>query len=124
MSLTVSRQRFLDVARALALVSPLAAACGGAPVPLANSGGGTAASASASASTTVPEGSDPSTGSGPCRCSWDTKQAAAPRVCKKGEPSYEGVPCVPGQHYPSGEGEMDPPTLGPLEPPDLLAECS
>ncbi len=120
MSLTVSRQRFLDVARALALVSPLAAACGGAATPLANSGGGTAPSASASASTPVTEG--PSTGSGPCRCSWDTNQAAAPRVCKKGEPSYEGVPCVPGQHYPGGEGYLDPPTLGPLAPPDLLAQ--
>lgn len=115
--LPVSRQRFLDVARALALVSPLAAACGGAPAPLANSGTTTAPSSSAS---TVPttEGGDPTVGGGPCRCSWDTNQAAAPRVCKKGEPSYEGIPCVPGQHYPADEGGYYPP-VGPLAPPDM-----
>lgn len=116
--LPVSRQRFLDVARALALVSPLAAACGGAPAPLANSGGPTTATSSSASTSPTAEGSDPTVGAGPCRCSWDTNQAAAPRVCKKGEPSYEGIPCVPGQHYPADEGGYYPP-VGPLAPPDM-----
>ena len=113
----VSRSRFLDIARALALVSPLAA-CGGT-APLANSGGeGTNAAPSASTSAPVKEGgADPTAGSGPCRCSWNSNAAAAPRVCKKGEPSYEGAPCIPGNH-PSYEGGMMPP-IGPLAPPEL-----
>ncbi len=112
-SLPVVRHRFLDIARALALVSPLAAACGGG-APLANS---TTAAPTNSASTS-PTAEGVSAGDGPCRCSWDTNAAAAPRVCKKGEPSYEGAPCVPGKHYPSSE-YSEPSIKGPLSPPEL-----
>ncbi len=116
--LPVSRPRFLDIARALALVSPLAAACGGSATPLANSGGPAPTASSSATTAPTTDGADPTVGSGPCRCSWDTNQAAAPRVCKKGEPSYEGAPCVPGQHYPTDEGYY--PGVGPYPPPDLV----
>ena len=56
-----------------------------------------------------------SAGNGPCRCSWDTKASAAPRVCRKGEVAYSGVQCKPNarpKYYPYPVG-------GPLSPPEL-----
>ena len=100
----ISKARFLDLAWRLALVTTCAggslAACGGggtgeppatpkpaaSPITVATSPGG--------------NGTDPPPDA-PCRCSWDTNAAAAPRVCKKGEENYEGVTCVPG--HPSYE---------------------
>ena len=61
---------------------------------------------------------DPTVGSGPCRCSWDTNTAAAARVCKKNEVAYTGGLCKAADRpkypdYPIG--------VGPLPPPDLPA---
>jgi hypothetical protein len=111
--------RFLRVARAVALVST-ASACGGAtseaPVTVAPVEAKPVPSASASSSedekpTVVAD--DPTIGSGPCRCSWDTNTAAASRVCKKQEVAYTGGLCNPANRpkYPMG--------VGPLPPPDL-----
>ena len=58
---------------------------------------------------------DPTVGDGPCRCSWETNAAAAPRVCKKGEKSHTGDACVAGEHGPKSY-----PMEGPLPPPDLV----
>ncbi len=57
---------------------------------------------------------DPTAGGGPCRCSWDTHAATAPRVCKKGETSVTGATCTPGNHK-----YKYPIKVGPLDPPDL-----
>lgn len=122
--------RFLQ---ALALVPATLPACGPATPaqsPSQSPAGATSPSASASASssgvaanpppsstTTIADGEpppDPTAGSGPCRCSWETNAAAAPRVCKKGEANHTGKVCNPGKHYPySG------PIKGPLDPPEL-----
>jgi hypothetical protein len=68
--------------------------------------------------THVAEQPDPTVGTGPCRCSWDTNASAAPRVCKKGQVNYEGQACIPGGGTPSDEGDLYLPG-GPLPPPDL-----
>lgn len=124
--------RFLQ-ALALLPVPAAVTACG--PSTTQTSGAqtpNTSSSASASTTTTAanpppsatttsvaeaePTG-DPTAGSGPCRCSWETNAAAAPRVCKKGETSHNGKVCSPGKHYPySGpiKGPLDPPELPPL----------
>jgi len=71
--------------------------------------------APATSGTTEPESivtGDPTTGTGPCRCSWDAKADSAPRVCKKGESAYDGKVCVPGR-------KKYPIMVGPLPPPDL-----
>ena len=116
--------RWLTFVRSLALPSGLAAAsaCGTSAPPPANPPTATSASASSTPSSSVVANvvdheppPDPTAGSGPCRCSWDTKQAAAPRVCKKGESSYEGKVCqVTHSKYPKY-----PIKVGPLDPPDL-----
>ncbi len=109
----MSRSRFLC---ALAFVVPPLAACGGATpapeVPVAP----TASTTTVATPTTVEPPSDPTAGGGPCRCSWETNQAAAPRVCKKNEMSYKGAPCVPSAH---GQDD-DIPVGGPLAPPELV----
>ena len=115
--------RFLRVARAVALVSSpfYAVACGGAtneaPVTVAPVEK-PAPSASAPGDDEKPAvvADDPTVGSGPCRCSWDTNTAAATRVCKKQEVAYTGGLCTPANRtkypkYPMG--------VGPLPPPDL-----
>lgn len=119
--------RFLQALALLPL--PAAAACGPstpAPTPptsssaSASSSGTAASPPPSSTSTSVAEAdpvSDPTAGSGPCRCSWETNATAAPRVCKKGETSHNGKVCSPGKHYPySGpiKGPLDPPELPPL----------
>ena len=131
--LKVSRSRFLAFARKLALVSgcaatPLAACAGsGANVPPA--GGGTSGEGSSTTSATnvaTSTATETTPSDAPCRCSWDTNAAAAPRVCKKGEPNYDGTPCKP--NHPSDEGGSYPypagshypmPVPGPLPPPDF-----
>jgi len=77
----------------------------------------TSATASATATATVAdsEPSDPTAGSGPCRCSWDTNAAKAPRVCKKGQTSISGAVCNPGNHQYKPQIKV-----GPLDPPDLV----
>lgn len=118
--------RFLSFVRRLALpaealsVAALAA-CGGsqptpstAPAPSTS----TTATGATSGSTTDVAVDDPTAGSGPCRCSWNTNAAAAPRVCKKGETSVDGVVCQPGNH----KKPHYPKVLGPLDPPSLVAD--
>ena len=58
----------------------------------------------------------PTAGDGPCRCSWETNAAAAPRVCRKGEVSHAGKACVVNapKSYPV-EGPLAPPTLDALD---------
>lgn len=123
---------YLRFARAIALASTGASAfavgCGGAqPEPAANpiASPTAAPSSSASAATVKYEEDekpgivqgDPTEGYGPCRCSWDTKADAAPRVCKPGEKNHVGVACVRGTRPKYGGGIM----IGPLPPPDLVA---
>ena len=121
-----SRDQFLDYASRLALVTgpvaPALAACSGSNTNTATPIAPTTPSASTS-STAVSESpphKDITAGGGPCRCSWDTNGAAAPRVCKKGEMNYEGTACIPGggNSYDEG-GYYPPPVPGPLPPPDL-----
>ncbi|MGZ3418025.1 MAG: hypothetical protein ACXVEE_09190, partial [Polyangiales bacterium] len=82
-----------------------------------------APSTTASAEPTGEIPKDPTVGSGPCRCSWETNAALAPRVCKKAEIDHEGKACIPGgDHGPGGEGGGYPmPVPGPQLPPDLPA---
>jgi len=119
----ISKDRFLAFARKLALLTsctgvPLAA-CGGASAGGPPATGPTTSASSTATTTTAATDTTPMPTDGPCRCSWDTNAAAAPRVCKKGEENYEGVACIPG--HPSGEGGYYPPMKGPLPPPDLPA---
>jgi len=114
----IARAKFLSFARRLALVTTYGSApilaCGGGS---SNAPPATLPSSSPSSSTgSVPTGSDTSSMAtdGPCRCSWDTNASSAPRVCKKGEPNYEGVKCIPGTHPTPIDIE------GPLPPPDLV----
>jgi len=116
----VSREKFLAFARRLALLTsctgvPLAACGGGSSNGPPVAGPSTSSSTTSVATSTAT--SEPMPTDGPCRCSWDTNASAAPRVCKKGEENYEGVPCKPG--HPSGEGGYYGPVPGPLPPPDL-----
>lgn len=98
-------------------------ACGGStpaptttPAPSATPSASASATATTTATATVADGepSDPTAGSGPCRCSWDTNAAKAPRVCKKGQTSISGAVCTPGDHK-----YKYPIKVGPLDPPDL-----
>jgi len=109
--------RFLRVARAFALVSA-ASACGGATTaapatvaPVESQPPKTSAS-NEPPSESVAEG-DPTVGTGPCRCSWDSNSAAASRVCKKNEVAYTGGLCTPANR-PKYKA-----VGGPLLPPDL-----
>ena len=122
--LKISRNRFLAFAQKLALVSgcaatPLAACAGSnANAPPVAAGGSSASNSAINVATSTATDETPS--DAPCRCSWDTNAAAAPRVCKKGEPNYDGVPCK--SYHPTGEGGSYPSpsyTPGPLPPPDL-----
>ena len=115
----VCKERFLSFARRLALVTgcsaaPIAACAGGSsgpgPTPPPQASNSVVASNTSTA--------EPTPTGGPCRCSWDTNAAAAPRVCKKGEQNYDGVDCIPGGTHPTGEGYYHP-VPGPLPPPDL-----
>jgi len=123
--LRVSRPKYLELVRRLALVGStvapaVIAACGGSGTP-ANTGGTSVAAPSASASSTSAGGEpvkDFTVGGGPCRCSWDPEATAAPRVCKRGEINYAGNKCIPGSHPSYDEGYY-PPAVGPLPPPDL-----
>ena len=100
--------------KALRFVQVLALlpACAGAPAPQP------AASAPSATATGSPTGSAvaeiPTAGDGPCRCSWETNAALAPRVCKKGETSHAGKACNAAGHKPPYEV-----TEGPLPPPEL-----
>lgn len=115
----IRRDKFLSFARRLALLTPALAACGGSTT---NTQPAVVTSPSSTSSgATSPPGTPPTdatAGSGPCRCSWDTNGAAAPRVCKKGQVNYEGSACIPGGGTSYGEGSMGP-VPGPLPPPDL-----
>jgi len=123
--MNIARDKFLSVARHLALVTstaaPALAACSGSSANTATTVPTARASESSAVSESPPPG-DVTAGSGPCRCSWDTNGAAAPRVCKKGEVNYDGVACVPGggnTSYDEGGYYPPPPVPGPLPPPDL-----
>jgi len=119
--MNVSRPKFLAFARKLALLTSTAAptlvACASSQPPVTNASPATSTTTAATA--TGEPASDPTVGGGPCRCSWDTNAAAAPRVCKKGEVNYDGDKCVPGSH--SGDYEGGPVMKGPLPPPDLVS---
>lgn len=116
----IRRDKFLAFARRLALLTPALAACGGSNATTATTTTAPTARPSSSVSEMPP--GDATAGGGPCRCSWDTNGAAAPRVCKKGEANYEGMACVPGQGTSYGEGYNGPMVVpGPLPPPDLAA---
>jgi hypothetical protein len=117
----IRRDKFLAFARRLALLTPALAACGGSTTNTATSTNTTPTSSASAVSPPSSPPVDATAGSGPCRCSWDTNQASAPRVCKKGEVNYEGQACIPGGGAPSyGEGGYGPmPVPGPLPPPDL-----
>jgi hypothetical protein len=121
----ISRDRFLSFARRIALVTGTAApaaiaACGGSTTNTATTPIPTTSHSATSTTSESPPPGDITAGGGPCRCSWDTNGAAAPRVCKKGEINYEGVACIPGggTSYEEG-GSYLPPVPGPLPPPDL-----
>ncbi len=109
-------ERFLRVARALALVTPLG--CAAEPPPPAVVAPPPAPTTSKVATEddkpSIVQG-DPTEGTGKCRCSWDNHAAAAARVCKKGELAYNGGACVPGTR------PKYPIAIGPLPPPDLPA---
>lgn len=116
-SMADEHPRFLRVARALALVSTTASCGGGttaAPVTVApvESQPAKTGGSSEPSSESVAEG-DPTVGTGPCRCSWDSNTAAASRVCKKNEVAYTGGLCTPGNR-PKFKA-----VGGPLPPPDL-----
>jgi hypothetical protein len=118
--LTISRTRFLEVARRLALVAPALTACAGSNTPATNASHSPATSQTSAAGDDQPP-PDPTVGGGPCRCSWDGNAAAASRVCKRGEINYDGESCIPGvDHEPTDEG-YGMPVPGPLPPPDLPA---
>lgn len=108
----LKEERFLRVARALALMTPMAG-CAAEPMrPIAPEPPKRSV-ADAPEDKPVVVQADPTEGSGKCRCSWDTNANAAPRVCKKGEPSYHGGTCV------AGSRPKYPIAIGPLPPPDL-----
>lgn len=100
--------------KALRFVQALALlpACATTPAPAPQEPTPTPATSTVSSAPTV----DPTAGGGPCRCSWETNAAVAPRVCKKGEKSHAGEPCVAGEH-----NIKSYPMEGPLPPPDLFA---
>jgi hypothetical protein len=124
--------RAVRFVRSLALasassVAAVVSACGGGQAP-ATSPASTTAAPSASASSlqstqvTTDESPQSMPNDGPCRCSWDTNAQAAPRVCKRGEPNYEGTACVAGggpSYY--GNKKYPMPVPGPLPPPELRA---
>lgn len=100
----ISRPRFLELAGRLALITTCAvgslAACAGGGTGAAPPTPKPASSPITVATSPTSGGTDPAPDA-PCRCSWDTNAAAAPRVCKRGEENYEGVTCLPG--HPSYE---------------------
>jgi hypothetical protein len=102
--------RFLSFVQKLALVAPIG--CASSPPPTTPPTPEPAASTSAAPETTT---ETTAAGTGPCRCSWDTDAATAPRVCHKGEINYQGAECVPG----TGKKYYKGPIKGPLPPPDL-----
>ncbi len=109
--------RFLAFTRKLALLTPALAGCGASAPPPAETAVSPPAPSQAASTTATEPPSTPTTepvATGPCRCSWDTNANAAGRVCKKGEPNYEGHTCVAASH-PKYNG----PVKGPLPPPDL-----
>lgn len=106
-------ERFLRVARALALLTPLGCAAEPPPPPVATPPRPETEKVAADEPSVVQ--GDPTEGTGTCRCSWDNNAAAAPRVCKKGELAYNGGACVPGTR------PKYPIAIGPLPPPDLPA---
>ncbi len=113
----ISRPKFLELTRRLALLSTMPlASCATSSVTNTTTGAQPAPRPSSSAST-VADQPDPTVGTGPCRCSWDTNASAAPRVCKKGQVNYLGVACIPGGGTASDEDNDLP--VGPLPPPDL-----
>jgi hypothetical protein len=124
--MTVRAVRF---ARSLALasassVAAVVSACGGGGTPATSPKPAPSASASATSTTQVTTEESPQNmpSDGPCRCSWDTNAQAAPRVCKRGEPNYEGTACVAGggpSYY--GNKKYPMPVPGPLPPPELRA---
>ncbi len=119
--------RSLALASASTVASAVVAGCGGAQTPSPSSAPASSASGAASrapSATQVSNDEAPQSmpSDGPCRCSWDTNAQAAPRVCKKGEPNYEGTACVPGggaSYY--GNKKYPMPVPGPLPPPELRA---
>ena len=118
--------RAVRFARSLALVSAstVASACGGArtPAPAPAPMPSASASSAGNGGTQVTSDESPTSmpNDGPCRCSWDTNGQAAPRVCKKGEPNYEGTACVAGGGPGYYGGRKYPmPVPGPLPPPEL-----
>jgi hypothetical protein len=116
----LSRPKVLALARKLALLtSPALVACASSSPPTVIQPSPVASTTPAASATGESPQSDPTAGSEPCRCSWDTNASAAPRVCKKGEVNYDGEKCIPGQHYGGYEG--GPVMKGPLPPPDLPA---
>jgi hypothetical protein len=108
-------ERFLRVARTLALLTPLAGCGAEPPPPPATPPPPIARKPSDEGDKPSIVQSDPTEGSGKCRCSWDNNANAAPRVCKKGELAYNGGVCV------AGSRPKYPIAIGPLPPPDLPA---
>lgn len=106
-------ERFLRVVMALASVSGCAADPGPPPVAPEPAKKVATPSETSEEKPSIVQG-DPTEGYGKCRCSWDTNANAAPRVCKKGEVSYNGGACVRGAR------PKYPIAIGPLPPPDLL----
>ncbi len=103
--------------KALRFVQALALlpACATTPAPTPEKPAPTPVTAGSQATVSSSSTVDPTAGDGPCRCSWETNAAIAPRVCKKGEKSHTGEPCVAGEH-----NNKVYPMEGPLPPPDLL----
>jgi hypothetical protein len=111
--------RYLRFVQSLSLVSSaIVAGCGGSTPPTT-----TPVTSPSTTATTVATNEPipvPTGGEGPCRCSWDTNQQAAPRVCKRGETNYDGAVCQPSarSYY------NNYPVMGPLPPPDLARRIS
>ena len=109
-------ERFVRVARALALMTPISG-CAADPspppvAPISAPAPTKKKTADDEDKASVVQG-DPTDGVGKCRCSWDTNATGAPRVCKKGELTYRGETCVAGRR------PKYPIAIGPLPPPDL-----
>ncbi|MBI2392590.1 MAG: hypothetical protein HYV09_23600 [Deltaproteobacteria bacterium] len=106
MSVRVTRHKYLELVRRIALLTstatPMLGACGGPPAPVASTTAPTPSAAPAESATST--GGDATAGGGPCRCSWETNPDAAPRVCKRGEMNHEGRRCIPGVHPSYDEG--------------------
>ena len=120
--------RAVRFARSLALasassVAAVVSACGGGQTPATSPTPAPSGSASASVTqVTTEEAPQGMPSDGPCRCSWDTDAQAAPRVCKRGEPNYDGTACVAGGGPGYYGGKKYPmPVPGPLPPPELRA---